>query len=232
MKKAFALALALVFALTLAIPAFAASTNDATLTETKDYNITLTGTANSGSAEVEDDGVDQTIIRYDVAGNYEITIPALIELKSTTTVGEDDDQTTVHTPEVYATQTATVTAAKVMIPYTKELVVTMKGSTTAELGDAFAIATSGQVIQYTVKKDAGATTIAPATTPDASASSKDVLVIQEGGVRADNDDGGYTGGSVELTFTATSLPKYQARYEGHITFTVSLRTYTAATPQD
>jgi len=209
MKKALAIALALVFMFALAIPAFAAVTKDAstvTISDNKAYNENLTTQSNEDP--------NKTVIKYEVSGNYIVTVPALITL-----ISEDGG---VHTPNVYATGTATVTADKVIVPYKQELVISMAGS-----GDdnAFEIAAEdgGQTIPYTVAttaiSDVAASNVIVA---DGINTAADILVLQDGGTRT---SGGYIAEtSVTLTFTADELAKYHDIYQGTITFTVGLRT--------
>ena len=199
MKKVLAIALALVFMFALAIPAFAT----VEISDNKDFDEVL---------ETKSNSANQTEIRYDVEGNYIVTVPALIELTSVS--GSD------HTPDVIATGTATVTTDDVIIPYGKELVISMAGNGT---DNAFQIATNGHTIAYTVK--AGSETIVPSTTiveDTVENATKDILVLQDGGSRTTN---GYIHDtSVELAFTAGELARYQGAYIGYITFTVGLRT--------
>lgn len=145
--------------------------------------LSLSVTAFAEDTHIEQDNTNptgSTTVTYDVAPTYTVTIPATVTLGNS----------------------VTVSASKVVVPFGKQVVVELTG--TSGTDNAFTVETTeGAVLAYTVK--IGDSTV---NVNDA------VLTVNP--KEKDND-------SAELTFTAPTSVTYAGKYTGTVTFNVSVK---------
>ena len=208
MKKILALALAIVLAFAIAVPVFAASTTTGDVT-IADSDIAVGGTFPQKTGD--------SYVEYNVSGNYIVTIPASITLVY---AGVD---------ELAASDPLNVRAEDVLIPYGKELRVSI--SSERELVyDANDDDVAEDIIEFVLCASS-------ATAIDTNTILRNgvILVINDGG--ENNDDKTLAGedrekGSADdqtyFGIKTTNFPKYNGKYEGYITFTVDVVVHTTA----
>ena len=191
MKKVLSLALAFILAFALAIPAFAATLEEEGIAPKGDGDNFL-GTNN---------GNEQTVVTYNVAGSYTISIPASITINyskdNIVDTGSDN----------------TIQATEVMLPHAKQLKVTVSG---IGQNGAFELYANGDknvdVVTFKITADTKNINPGDLSTP--------VLQMQKEGVRDTRGLWGY--GPINLVLTANELPKYNETYTGYLTFTAQV----------
>ena len=207
MKKIISLALVFIFVIALAVPAFAA---DVTTTIIQNNPITDP----NGAPSIFEDKQQITDITYDVSGAYIVTIPAAITLSFD---GVDKN---------VASAIQYIGVKDVLIPYGKELTITLTSARTLVYdrvaNDDIVEDTITYGIYNTKLVDGNYYMDETSEIRDAGGLGVDILVINGGGKSAIAEGKGSASGEIRFGIKTTSLPRYNQRYKGSLTFDITV----------